>query len=110
MRIIDGTQKTNGWRNHPAVLMWRENLDALKLYGREICLEWIRRGYNDNLLGQFVCVGDPAMPTWLGDERVHLSHQANLVRKDPDYYRIYFPSVDETMPYYWPIEKEITNG
>lgn len=28
-----------------------------------------------------------AMPPWLGDERVHASHQASLLRKDPAHYR-----------------------
>jgi len=110
VRVLDGTQQSNAWRNHPAVLMWRDNLDALKMYGTEICLEWIRRGYNDNLISHFQHKPAPDMPAWLGDERIHISHQANLVRKLPEYYRIHFPTVDETLPYHWPITKENIHG
>jgi len=110
VRVLDGTQQSNAWHNHPAVLMWRDNLDALKSYGREICLEWIRRGYNDNLITHFQHKPAPDMPAWLGDERIHISHQANLVRKLPEHYRLHFPTVDETMPYHWPITKENLHG
>lgn len=80
--------------------MWAGYEPALFEYGRVICLEWIARGYNDSLLDKFP-QESIIYPEWLGDERLHISHQANLVRKDPDHYRLYFPEVDETMPYYW---------
>lgn len=97
-RVLQGL--TKGWRNHPAVLMWEGFEPALFEYGRVICLEWIERGYNDSLLDKFP-QESIIYPPWLGDTRLHISHQANLVRKDPDHYRQYFPEVDETMPYYW---------
>lgn len=42
---------------------------------------------------------DDSMPPWLGLHSYHLSHQSNLVRKDPSYYN--FP-VDPDMEYVWP--------
>ena len=101
MKILSGASETGAWRNHPAVLMWRGHEEALNQYGREMCLEWIARGYNDSMLERFVCVGDPDLPSWLGDTRLHLSHQSNLIRKDPEYYGAKFPNVSADLPYYW---------
>ena len=94
-------RESGGWVNHPAVLMWRGYESALNTYGREMCLEWIARGYNDSMLDRFVCVGNPDLPLWLGDTRLHLSHQSNLVRKFPEYYKLKFPNVSADLPYYW---------
>jgi len=102
--------ETKGWRNHPAVLMWAGYEDALNAYGREICLEWIARGYKDTMLERFVCVGAPTMPAWLGDERLHKSHQSNLIRKAPEYYQEQFPDVNGEMPYFWVVDdKQYSN-
>jgi hypothetical protein len=38
-----------GWRNHPAVLMWRGYEDALGLYLNAMIAEWERRGYRNNV-------------------------------------------------------------
>ena len=51
MQIINAinnpTQK--GWVNHPATVMWRPYVEALKLYTNTIIEEWIQRGYNNNM-------------------------------------------------------------
>lgn len=108
MRVLAGL--TKGWRNHPAVLMWRDYEPALYEYGRIVCVEWRERGFTDNLYDKFPNAR-VITPKWLGDMRLHISHQANLVRKDPEYYRRYFPEVDENLPYYWVSkEKEYNNG
>jgi len=49
IRILEGTQTTNGYRNHPAVIMWKDNVEALKLYYNAIVKEWISRGYDGTL-------------------------------------------------------------
>ena len=105
MRTLNGESEGNGWRNHPAVLMWRESLPALYEYGRIVCVEWRRRGYVDNLLDKFP-IEPVTYPSWLGNAEFHDSHKANLVRKLPEHYRKYFPDIDETLPYHWPITKE----
>ena len=108
MRVLHG--ETKGWRNHPAVLMWRDYLPALYEYGRIVCVEWRERGYTDNMYNRFPQEA-VVLPRWLGDMRLHNSHQANLVRKYPEHYRIHFPTIDETLPYFWVAnEKEYTNG
>lgn len=43
-------------------------------------------------------------PSWLGDEDLHLSHQSNLIRKNPEFYRQRFgPNVPDNLPYIWPV-------
>jgi Pyrimidine dimer DNA glycosylase len=101
--------ETKGWRNHPAVLMWAGYESALKEYGREMCIEWSARGYTDNMLERFNYDGRVILPSWLGERRLHLSHQSNLIRKNPEYYSDKFPNVSPDMPYYW-VTKENNNG
>jgi hypothetical protein len=98
MRVLGGL--TKGWRNHPAVLMWRGYEPALYEYGRIVCVEWIRRGFRDTMLERFP-IEPVILPYWLGDSRLHLSHQSNLIRKYPEHYRRYFPTVADDLPYYW---------
>jgi Pyrimidine dimer DNA glycosylase len=96
----------SGWKNHPAVKMWRGHEWWLLLYAIEVCVEWISRGYNDTLLPKFVAaiesipIGD--YPLWLGDKRVHTSHRANLIRKLPNHYKAHGWSEDPLTGYYWP--------
>ena len=47
IRTLDGV--TKGWRNHPAVRMWRGYEPALIEYSLVICAEWDRRGYADTV-------------------------------------------------------------
>lgn len=99
LRALRG--ETKGWTNHPAVLMWAGFEESLNYYGIEMCLEWIARGYHDTMLERFVCVGEYQSPTWLGDPRLHLSHQSNLIRKDEIYYKPLFPEVPNDLEYFW---------
>lgn len=100
---LEGNSK--GWTNHPATNMWRGYEPALALYGVVVCSMWIERGYKDSLLPFFaVRLQDSySMPPWLGDERFHLSHRSNLVRKDPEFYRPKFPGVPDDLDYIWPV-------
>lgn len=106
---------TYGWQNHPAVRMWREYREALVGYGVAICDEWSRRGFADTVRDKLLEYADGArvrsqfdlasaglLPPWLGDVRLHRSHQSALLRKDPLWYERYFPGVPADLPYYWP--------
>lgn len=97
--------ETKGWVNHPAVLMWAGHEEALMEYGEAMCLEWRERGYTDNMLERFQHKPKPVLPSWLGDSRLHLSHQSNLIRKYPEHYRQYFPEVPDNLDYFW-VSKE----
>ena len=100
LRVLDGL--TKGWRNHPAVLMWAGYEPSLAEYGRVVCVEWRGRGYKDTLLPKFEEISDSnVLPPWLGDTRLHLSHQSNLLRKDFEFYSSKFPKVPDNLPYHW---------
>lgn len=101
---INGGSK--GWVNHPAAVMWRGHVPALAVYGMVMCREWIDRGYKDSLLPYFTELvlnsnDNLDKPKWIGDARVHLSHQSNLVRKDPAFYRPIFGDIPDDLPYIW---------
>jgi hypothetical protein len=85
--------------------MWANNITALVEYGLVICKEWISRGYKDTCYDKIAAFGVescPPMPWWLGYRDLHTSHQANLVRKNPDHYKPFWPNVDSTILYIWP--------
>ena len=100
-----------GWGSHVATRMWRGYAPALVQYGLEVCTEWCRRGYTDTCYEKIEAFGEDGhfltvssgMPPWLGRDDVHTSHQSNLVRKDPDHYRQYFPNVPDDLEYVWPV-------
>jgi hypothetical protein len=100
---------TKGWRNHPAVLMWKGHEPALNEYGLVICKEWKERGFADTLSDKFYVNPNIQIeyPSWLGNTQFHESHQANLVRKFPEHYRQYFPEIDDTLPYYWATKQQV---
>ena len=90
------------WSNHPAVLMWKDDLECLKLYFNVISTEWIRRGYKHNMGFYDIDFKSVTKPKWLGDLKFHVSHQSNLVRKKPEFYSDKFPNVSPDLPYIWP--------
>jgi pyrimidine dimer DNA glycosylase len=108
-----------GWQSHPAVLMWRGHLEALGRYGLVVVDEWVARGFGDTCAAtirhdlaevgvhrvrtQAELAAAVALPSWLGDEAVHLNHRSALLRKDPDWYRPRFPGVPDDLPYAWPV-------
>lgn len=104
-----------GWRRHPATRMWMGYVPALAVYGLAMVREWVSRGHADStaaLISEFApdsatafnagAGPEPAMPPWLGQTEVHLSHQSNLIQKAPDFYRDRFPGIPENLPYSWP--------
>lgn len=103
--------ENSGWSNHPATKMWQSHEGSLLQYHIAIVHEWsVVREYKDSTYGSafelysqvYVSPQQYEPPPWLGDEAFHRSHQANLVRKNPDIYRVYFPEVDPDLPYIWP--------
>jgi Pyrimidine dimer DNA glycosylase len=102
-----------GWRTHPVVLMWRGFEPVLDDYQRAVCAEWVRRGFRDTcsakttgLLLESGVARSPGVPPWLGHPQLHLSHQSNLIRKDPMVYAERFPGVPDDLPYVWPVQAE----
>ena len=105
MQIINAinnpTQK--GWVNHPATVMWRPYVEALKLYTNTMITEWIKRGYNNTMKLYDVKLNMDMVdiPHWLGNEKFHSSHRANLLRKDYEYYSQFNWDENPESPYVW---------
>lgn len=96
--------RSRGWTNHPATRMWRGYETHLIAYGLTVCSVWVSRGFQDTCFDKIAAMADEFEPNtnrppWLGDRQLHISHQSNLVRKDPDYYKFDVPN---NLPYYWP--------
>lgn len=107
-----------GWRNHPAANMWRGYEEALGAYGVAVCREWCARGFADTcdakirqdladagvakVRSQAELARRKLLPPWLGDEALHRSHRAALLRKDPDWYGPRFPDAPDDTDYLWP--------
>ncbi len=120
LQLLTATSSADaGWANHPASMMWSHHRGALALYGLAVCGEWLSRGYKDTCVGKILAfmpddfvdhLEDVAMPPWLGDERLHWSHRAALMRKDPYFYGEKMSVVTDKMPfdrdrwgqYFWP--------
>ncbi len=117
------TRPGYGWANHPAVLMWKGYEEALGRYGLVCCEVWLELGFGDTCAGTITAdlaesgvaeirsqpalqeVG--AVPPWLGDDAVHLSHRSALVQKEPDVYRQRFPDTPADLPYFWPVRSPV---
>jgi hypothetical protein len=108
-----------GWTSHPVVRMWRGRTPALVAYGLAMVRVWRARGFADSthaLIAEFApeVVGveqeelarGGLLPSWMGNEALHLSHRSNLLAKEPDFYRPRFTPVFGTepddLPYVWP--------
>ncbi len=100
------TLARGGWRNHPASKMWRGYEYALCYYGLIACRLWVRLGFKDNTTQEFLKLlkeyPNTGFPPWVGNNNFHISHQSNLLRKNPDHYRRFFPNVPDDLSYIWP--------
>jgi pyrimidine dimer DNA glycosylase len=103
LNIITRPDYVGGWKNHPAVLMWRGYEAALKLYVNTMIEEWKRRGYRNTMQLYDLDGVEIVMPWWMGDRRFHDAHKSNLLRKYPEYYRQFGWDVQEDLPYFWPV-------
>lgn len=100
--LIDGGR----WKNHPAVLMWAGYEEALASYMTACIDEWVRRGYNNNMI-RANC-GRVKLPSWFGSEAFHASHRSNLLRKNPEWYKQFGWTESNDLNYVWPVRsKEI---
>jgi hypothetical protein len=98
LNVLSGQSPTGGWRNHPAVKMWRGHESSLHFYVKAMIHEAKQRGIKtdkneDNIQALFSKVGESwgqGLPNWFFDEhtlmRITTTHKANLFHKDPIYY------------------------
>lgn len=104
LTIIRAIRFGNGWVNHPATKMWEGYTLALEDYHDKMIIEWIDRGYENNM-DLFNVESNIVHPPWLGDKRFHDSHKSNLLRKDPDHYGKFNWKVPDDLDYFWPTKE-----
>ena len=82
--------------------MWRGYEDSLKEYFNSILMEWIERGYKNNMLYEIINKQYPIKyPFWLGNEKFHASHRSNLLRKNFEWYSKFGWTEPNNLPYIW---------
>jgi Pyrimidine dimer DNA glycosylase len=112
------------WSSHPAVLMWKGYEEALGRYGLTACEVWMERGFGDSCaatiaadlrgvgIGQIrsyeELAANDALPAWLFDETLQLSHRSSLLRKDLEHYGPLFPrDTPRDLDYVWPVRSPV---
>jgi hypothetical protein len=103
---------STGWCHHPAVKMWKDNVEYLVYDYTTILLnEQLSRGHNCNTVQQslntlkniVLCTAENRKaPSWMSLKEIHLSHRANLLRKMPERYRKFWPNECDDIQNYWP--------
>jgi hypothetical protein len=99
--------------------MWRGYEEALGRYGLTACGVWTERGFGDTCAETIVAdleaagvtsireyaelAEADALPPWLFDEALQVSHRSSLLRKDPEYYGPMFPGTPTDIDYVWPV-------
>jgi hypothetical protein len=126
MNVLMNPDPKAGWRNHPAVKMWRGYENTLFDYILAMLREADRRGIKtdknkDNLIQLRVRTIDQwgnGLPKWYNDKnimaKVTTTHKANLYRKDDIYYHNFAKAVIspnnepccDRCQYYWVTHKE----
>ncbi len=111
LQTLEKGDLAKGWKNHPAVKMWRGHEQALILYGNAICQEWTDRGYKDSCRYKITLFAKKyplnvtcKLPQWLGKSDFHSSHRSNLLRKFPEHYSQFGWEEKDNLPYIWPIQ------
>jgi len=95
-----------GWMKHPIARMWQPYAEFLKKYFNMCVAEWISRGYVNNMDLEVVDEAKIVIPAWWGDEELHGSHRANLLRKNPEYYGEFKWTENPRNGYLWMIPKD----
>ncbi len=78
--------------------MWTNHVNALKLYFNIIVQEWIRRGFVNNMK-LYNVPKNTAIPWFVTNKSINMSHRASLLRKEPSYYKKCFTAPDSYMKY-----------
>ena len=111
----------SGWRNHPAVLMWKNSEQSLYTYAlamaEEAGIRHIKTDKNlanlETLKSEYLNSWGENTPSWFNSteiKRITTTHKARLFVKNPVYYARFAASVDSEYNkpccvgcnYYWP--------
>jgi hypothetical protein len=127
LKVLSSNDPKAGWRNHPAVKMWKGFEMGLFQYAMVMIEEANKRGIRtENNLRNLNELNERAykdwgygMPLWMDDKkvmaRVTTTHKANLYRKDPIFYMDFVDAVAnknnepccERCNYYWVTHKQV---
>lgn len=106
LNVLSGQSPTGGWRNHPAVLMWKNAEHTLWEYIQSMITEAKYRNIKteknelnlNNLIKKVGKSWGVKLPFWFSDEykimRITTTHKANLFKKDSIYYAEYKSAID----------------
>ena len=97
---LDGTPY-KGWLNHPCTVMWKNYVPALQNYLNLSIVEWINRGFKNTMKLEQIENDNIVLPPFIGNERFHSSHRANLLKKEPEFYSKYGWTENPEDPYVW---------
>lgn len=102
---------THGWRNHPAVLMWKNYESALVDYYNafwEVSVnKWKVKVNKLQKMEKISFPGCLGLPIWFGYDRIHSSHRGRLLAKDFEYYSQFGwkeKPISESDGYFWPVK------
>lgn len=97
------SKESRGWTNHPATLMWKKHVPALKYYFNCMVDEIKERGMN-NSMKKYKIEDEISKPWWIHCEIMRYSHRASLYRKNKEFYRekFSFPKEYKKLGYLWP--------
>jgi len=115
--ILSGNNTRQGWKNHPAVLMWKGYEDALVLYLILSCKIWATRKTKlgkpfSNLtmdqhiktfnLNKVLIKNEIKFPKWWFSKELHNRDKAMLYHKNTEYYYKFKKYGDKYNEYLWP--------
>lgn len=100
------TGLSQGWKNHPATLMWKGHEESLFQYFQVMLEESINRGIKVKAytLQKEIIEKEIVPPYWLGNQAFHASHRSNLLRKNPEWYSKFGWQEPNNLPYIWPAQ------
>ena len=122
LNVLSNDDPHAGWRNHPAVKMWRGSEHFLYSYVLAMVAEADKRGIKTdknmenltNLRNKMKKVWGTNSPDWYHDEiimrKITTTHRANLFVKDSEFYEAFEYAVEnkdnqpccDKCKYYWP--------
>jgi hypothetical protein len=122
LKVLSGASESGAWRNHPAVLMWKNSEHELNAYIDHMIYEANWRGIKTDknsfnikeLKKQFGKQWGTGRPSWMDNlnvlRRINTTHQVSLFNKDSMAYAGFKQSFDSpynvtccaTCKYYWP--------
>lgn len=107
INVIENKTTKGGWVNHPMVLSWKGGsegtryLNGLKTYYNTLLKEWRKRG-GGGTRELYKISKDPMYPWWYSWDRLHQSHKAMLMRKNPAFYDFEVEDEYHEHGYIWP--------